>query len=245
DPQPHPQLVGAHLRQVLAIRAQAETADLQGPDALLQGLFEGAADGHHFPHRFHGGGEEVLGPGEFLEGPAGDLDYAIVNGGLERGVGLPGDVVVDLIQGEAHRQLGGDLGDGEAGGLGGQGRGAGHPGVHLDDHISPVCGWMANWMLEPPVSTPISRMMAMAASRIIWYSRSVRVCAGATVMESPVCTPMGSRFSMEQMITTLSRKSRITSSSNSFQPNTDSSSITSLIILAARPSAACSLKSSR
>ena len=82
---------------------------------------------------------------------------------------------------------------------------------------------MANCTLEPPVSTPISRMMAMAASRMIWYSRSVRVWAGATVMESPVCTPMGSKFSMGQMMTTLSLASRITSSSNSFQPNTDSS----------------------
>ena len=54
-------------------------------------------------------------------------------------------------------------------------------------------------MLDPPVSTPISRMQAIAASRMRWYSLSVRVCAGATVMESPVCTPMGSKFSMEQI----------------------------------------------
>ena len=47
-------------------------------------------------------------------------------------------------------------------------------------------------------------MTAIAASRIIWYSRSVSVCAGATVMESPVCTPIGSKFSMEQMTMTLS-----------------------------------------
>ncbi len=44
----------------------------------------------------------------------------------------------------------------------------------------------------------------MAMSRMAWYSRSVRVIAGATVMESPVCTPMGSRFSIEQTITVLS-----------------------------------------
>ena len=60
----------------------------------------------------------------------------------------------------------------------------------------------------------------MAASRMRWYSRSVSVIAGATVIESPVWTPMGSRFSIEQTITTLSRPSRITSSSNSFQPST-------------------------
>ena len=72
--------------------------------------------------------------------------------------------------------------------------------------MRPLCGSTANWMFEPPVSTPISRMTAMAASRMAWYSRSVSVCAGATVIESPVCVPMGSKFSMEQMTMTLSAK---------------------------------------
>ena len=49
-------------------------------------------------------------------------------------------------------------------------------------------------------------------------------------------TPIGSTFSIEQMITTLSLRSRITSSSNSPQPSTDSSTSTWLIGLAARPS---------
>ena len=87
----------------------------------------------------------------------------------------------------------------------------------------PVRGSTPNWMLQPPVSTPISRMMRTAASRMTWYSLSVSVWAGATVMESPVCTPMGSKFSMEQMMTTLSARSRITSSSYSFHPMIDSS----------------------
>ena len=52
--------------------------------------------------------------------------------------------------------------------------------------MAPSSGFTANWMFEPPVSTPISRMMAIAASRISWYSRSVSVWAGATVIESPV-----------------------------------------------------------
>ena len=62
------------------------------------------------------------------------------------------------------------------------------------------------------------------------------VWAGATVTESPVWTPIGSTFSIEQTITTLSLRSRITSSSNSPQPSTDSSTRTWLIGLAARPS---------
>ncbi|CNK19213.1 Uncharacterised protein [Mycobacterium tuberculosis] len=95
--------------------------------------------------------------------------------------------------------------------------------------MRPVFGSIANWMLQPPVSTPTSRITLIAMSRSFWNSRSVRVSAGATVMESPVCTPTGSKFSMEQTTTTLSLVSRIISSSYSFQPRMDSSSRTSLV----------------
>src|ERR687893_799833 len=91
-------------------------------------------------------------------------------------------------------------------------------------------------MFDPPVLTPISRIMRKEEERRVWYCRSERVWAGATVMESPVCTPMGSRFSMEQMTTTLSSRSRITSSSNSFQPATLFSTRTEPTGLASRPS---------
>ena len=52
-----------------------------------------------------------------------------------------------------------------------------------------------------------------------------------------MCTPIGSTFSIEHTITTLSLRSRITSSSNSPQPITDSSTSTWPIGEAARPSA--------
>src|SRR5439155_208303 len=95
--------------------------------------------------------------------------------------------------------------------------------------MRPVFGWTPNWMFDPPVSTPMARITWRAMSRMVWYSTSESVCAGATVIESPVCTPIGSTFSMLQMITTLSALSRITSSSNSFQPSTDSSISTSWV----------------
>ena len=57
--------------------------------------------------------------------------------------------------------------------------------------MRPFSGLTANCTFEPPVSTPISRNTAIDALRMIWYSLSVSVWAGATVMESPVCTPMG------------------------------------------------------
>ena len=102
--------------------------------------------------------------------------------------------------------------------------------------ISSVSGLTANWMLEPPVSTPTARITAIAWSRRRWYWASVSVCCGATVTLSPVNT-IRSMFSIEQTITTLSARSRITSSSNSPQPMTDSSTSTWWIGLAARPSA--------
>ena len=101
--------------------------------------------------------------------------------------------------------------------------------------MRPLSGLMANWMLHPPVSTPTARMIAIPTSRIRWYSRSVRVMAGATVTESPVWTPIGSKCSMEQTMTTLSALSLMTSSSYSFHPRIDSSISTSVTGLAARP----------
>ena len=44
--------------------------------------------------------------------------------------------------------------------------------------MRPSAGSTANWMLQPPVSTPTSRMMSMPMSRSFWYSRSVSVSAG-------------------------------------------------------------------
>ena len=71
------------------------------------------------------------------------------------------------------------------------------------------------------------RRTVKAASRICCSSGSDNVIAGATVMESPVCTPIASTFSIEHTMTQLSLRSRMTSSSNSFQPITDSSTSTS------------------
>ncbi len=80
---------------------------------------------------------------------------------------------------------------------------------------------------------------------MIWYSLSVSVWIGATVIESPVWTPIGSKFSMEQMITQLSARSRITSISNSFQPSSDSSTRTSETGDKSMPRLAISSNSSR
>ncbi len=131
--------------------------------------------------------------GELLEREPGGLDDHVVERGLEARRGHAGDVVGgDLVEAVAERELGGELGDREAGRLRRQRRGARHAGGFISITMTrPFSGFTANWMLQPPVSTPTARMMSMPMLRRFWYSRSVSVSAGATVIESPVCTPTG------------------------------------------------------
>ena len=78
-------------------------------------------------------------------------------------------------------------------------------------------------------------MIRRAAERSIWYSLSVSVCDGATTMESPVWTPIGSMFSILQTVMHVSAPSRITSYSISFHPRRDRSTSTCPIGDAATP----------
>ena len=95
-------------------------------------------------------------------------------------------------------------------------------------------GDSANWTLQPP-STPSARMIVSAALRSRWWTWSVSVWTGATTIESPVWTPSGSTFSIEQTAMQVSSASRITSYSISFQPTRHFSTITWPIGLARRP----------
>src|SRR5690606_29635854 len=88
----------------------------------------------------HRGGEGRVGAGELFEGEARDLRDDVVDGGLEGGRGEPGDVVAQFVEGVTDGELGGDLGDGEAGGLGSERGGARHAGVHLDDNLAAGLG---------------------------------------------------------------------------------------------------------
>ena len=82
---------------------------------------------------------------------------------------------------------------------------------------SPVDCSTANCTLHPPLM--FSLLMSLrAASRSTWWSRSDSVCWGATTTDSPVWTPIGSRFSMVHTMMALSAPSRITSYSCSCQP---------------------------
>lgn len=109
-------------------------AGFQAAQRLLQRFLEGATHRHHLAHRLHLGGETGIGLRELLEREARDLGDDVVDRRLERGRRLAaGDLVLQLIQRIAHRQLGGDLGDREAGRLGRQRRRTRHARVHFDD----------------------------------------------------------------------------------------------------------------
>ena len=73
-------------------------------------------------------------------------------------------------------------------------------------------GLSANCTLQPP-SIFSALMILMALSLSIFRSWSLSVMMGATTMESPVCTPTGSTFSMPQMVMAWSAPSRMTSNS--------------------------------
>ena len=86
---------------------------LERAQALLQRLRERAPDGHGLADGLHSGAEHVGASGELLERPAGHLRDHVVDGGLEAGGRLAGDVVGDLVERVAHREPSCDLGDRE------------------------------------------------------------------------------------------------------------------------------------
>ena len=118
---------------VAAVQAQAETLDLHRANALLEAFLERPADAHGLADGLHLRGERLVGLRELLERPTRNLRHHVVDRRLETGGRLAGDVVAELVERVAHGQLRGDLGDGEAGGLGRQGRRPADAGVHLDD----------------------------------------------------------------------------------------------------------------
>ena len=109
------------------------------------------------------------------------------------------------------------------------------PRVHLDD--AQLTGLAAARELDVRAARLDADRADDGAGRVaqLLCASSGSVICGATVTESPVCTPIGSRFSIEQTMTTLSARSRMTSSSNSSHPRTDSSTSTCPIGDSQRP----------
>ena len=116
-------------------QGQGVHAQLNGADCLHHGVFKVVANGHHFAGGHHLGSQTLIGVNELIKRPFGVFDDHIVQRRLKAGAGFAGHIVGDLVQRVAQGNLGCHLGDGIAGCLGGQRRGAGHTGVDLDDRI--------------------------------------------------------------------------------------------------------------
>ena len=108
-------------------------AELERAHRLQERLLERAADRHRLAHRLHLRGQRAVGLRELLEVPARELHDDVVDGRLERGRRQARDVVGNLVEVVAERELGGDLRDREAGGLRRERRRPRHARVHLDD----------------------------------------------------------------------------------------------------------------
>ncbi len=131
-------VVGQLVEQRLAgVAVQAEATLFERAQALLQRFRERAADRHRLADRLHLRTEHPGGAGELLEGPTRHLGHDVVDGRLEAGRRLPGDVVRDLVERVADCELGGDLRDRKPGRLRRQRRRTAHARVHLDDdHVA-------------------------------------------------------------------------------------------------------------
>ena len=117
------------------IRRTAETihADVKRAHSLLQSFGKSPTQRHHLADGFHLRAKRRIGPGEFLEIPARNLDRHIIKRRLKAGRRLGGDVIRNLIQRQANSQQRGDLGNRKTGRLAGQGRRTRNARVHLDD----------------------------------------------------------------------------------------------------------------
>ena len=125
---------GQRIQQLLATLSHVQVAPLpvfpeqrrvgllQSARGFLQGGLKAAVDGHDLAGGFHLGGDVAVAVGELVEGPAGYLHHAVVQGRLEGRAGAAGYGVGDLIQTPTDRDLGRYPGDGVPGGLAGQTR---------------------------------------------------------------------------------------------------------------------------
>ena len=102
---------------------------------FLDGLLEGAADGHHLAHGLHRRTQLAVHAAELAQVPARNLAHHIVKRGFEEGRSSLGHGVLQFEQAVAQSQLGRHECQRIARGLGSQRGGTAQPGVHLDDAV--------------------------------------------------------------------------------------------------------------
>ena len=152
-----------------------------------------------------------------------NLDNDVVEHRLERRRRLLRDVVRNFVQRVSDGEFRRDFCDRKTSGLRSQRGTARDARIHLDDDqvaVLRVDGKLNVGTAGFDADLPDHRDRGIAHALVLAIGQRLSRRDGN---ESPVCTPIGSKFSIEQMMTTLSCRSRMTSSSNSFHPITDSS----------------------
>ena len=97
-------------------QGQGVHAQLDRGDGFHQRMLEVVADGHDLAGGHHLGAEGLVRIDELVKRPFRVFDDDVVERRFKAGAGLAGDVVGDLVEGVAQRDLGRNLGDGVAGG---------------------------------------------------------------------------------------------------------------------------------
>ena len=135
-------LVGGFLQSFVdVVDAQLLVVDIAVhalPDhaqSLLDGFFEGAADGHHLAHRFHARTQLAVYAAKLAQVPTGYLAHHIIERRLEESARCFRHGVFQFEQAVAQTELGSHKSQRIAGGLRRQSRRTAQTGVHLDDAI--------------------------------------------------------------------------------------------------------------
>ena len=132
-PQAASQLLHGEITEIIA--SQTVHVLFQGTNGLHQRSLKIVTDAHDLSGGLHLCGQRPLGREKLIKGQTRDFHHTVVQRGFKACIGLPGDSVFNLVQRISQGNLGRHLGDRISGGLGSQGRGTAHPGIHLDHTI--------------------------------------------------------------------------------------------------------------
>ena len=111
---------------------QMNQTDFQGTDCFQQGSFKATFNSHNFAGCFHLGTQGAVSSYEFIEGPAREFQYDIVNGRLEASFGGFGYSVFDFVQGVTDSNFTGYFRNGITGCFRCQSGAAAYAGVNFD-----------------------------------------------------------------------------------------------------------------
>mmetsp|Transcript_103902 Transcript_103902/g.294061 ORF Transcript_103902/g.294061 Transcript_103902/m.294061 type:complete len:331 (+) Transcript_103902:2757-3749(+) len=119
--------------QVEALGVEALAGLVDHAERLLDGLLEGAPDGHHLSYALHAAANLLVHRRELAQVPAGDLRHDVVEAGFEAGGGALGDAVAQTHQIATQSQFRGNVRKRVPGGLRRQRAAPRQARVDLDD----------------------------------------------------------------------------------------------------------------